>query len=193
MGGSYTRGNVTPAAEFNIFVDPEAAAVVFEAGWPLTMVGLDVTQRALAGEQVLQRIARLGNTGLGRGRGSAALLRGAPIPGERQPGATCPRPLRRGEGGQTGAARTASSSGRNPARGAADDGHDGHRVPPLTGPTRQRVRSHRAGRGRFLGPVHRSGRTAVETPSPQGGGGSVTSRPASAGGCRPRLAGRLYG
>jgi purine nucleosidase len=60
MGGSYTRGNVTPAAEFNIFVDPEAAAVVFEAGWPLTMVGLDVTQRALAGEQVLQRIARLG-------------------------------------------------------------------------------------------------------------------------------------
>jgi purine nucleosidase len=60
MGGSYTRGNVTPAAEFNIFVDPEAAAVVFEAGWPLTMVGLDVTERALAGEQVLQRIASLG-------------------------------------------------------------------------------------------------------------------------------------
>jgi purine nucleosidase len=60
MGGSFTRGNVTPAAEFNVFVDPEAAAVVFGAGWPLTMVGLDVTERALAGEQVLERLGSLG-------------------------------------------------------------------------------------------------------------------------------------
>ncbi len=59
MGGSFTRGNVTPAAEFNIFVDPEAAAIVFAAGWPLTMVGLDVTERALAGEEQLERIATL--------------------------------------------------------------------------------------------------------------------------------------
>jgi purine nucleosidase len=43
MGGSAGRGNVTPAAEFNIAVDPEAAAVVFRAGWTVTMVGLDVT------------------------------------------------------------------------------------------------------------------------------------------------------
>jgi purine nucleosidase len=48
MGGAYTRGNSTPAAEFNVFVDPEAAAIVFEAGWPLTMVGLDLTHQALA-------------------------------------------------------------------------------------------------------------------------------------------------
>jgi purine nucleosidase len=59
MGGSFTRGNVTPAAEFNVFVDPEAAAVVFGAGWPLTMVGLDVTERALAGEEQLEWIATL--------------------------------------------------------------------------------------------------------------------------------------
>src|ERR1700736_3368753 len=60
MGGAYTRGNTTPAAEFNIYVDPEAAAIVFNAGWPLTMVGLDLTHQALATPAVLQRIAALG-------------------------------------------------------------------------------------------------------------------------------------
>jgi purine nucleosidase len=60
MGGSFTRGNVTPAAEFNVFVDPEAAAIVFAAGWPLTMVGLDVTEQALAGEHEVERIGSLG-------------------------------------------------------------------------------------------------------------------------------------
>jgi len=63
MGGSYTRGNVTPAAEFNVYVDPEAAAAVFTAGWPLTMIGLDVTHMANATAEVLARIAALG-TGL---------------------------------------------------------------------------------------------------------------------------------
>jgi inosine-uridine nucleoside N-ribohydrolase len=46
MGGSLGRGNVTPYAEFNIYVDPEAAAQVF-AACPLTMVGLDVTERTI--------------------------------------------------------------------------------------------------------------------------------------------------
>lgn len=60
MGGSASRGNVTPAAEFNIAADPEAAAVVFAAGWTVTMVGLDVTLQALAGRPVLARIGQLG-------------------------------------------------------------------------------------------------------------------------------------
>src|SRR5438094_5745993 len=60
MGGAYTRGNTTPAAEFNIYVDPEAAAIVFTAGWPLTMVGLDLTHQALATRAVVERIAALG-------------------------------------------------------------------------------------------------------------------------------------
>jgi len=59
MGGAYTRGNVTPAAEFNIYVDPEAAAMVFEAGWPLTMIGLEVTHMALADANVISRIEAL--------------------------------------------------------------------------------------------------------------------------------------
>jgi len=56
MGGAYTRGNATPAAEFNIAVDPEAAAIVFRAGWPL-----DLTHQALATPAVLERIAALGS------------------------------------------------------------------------------------------------------------------------------------
>jgi purine nucleosidase len=60
MGGSTTRGNVTPAAEFNIAADPEAAAAVFSAGWTVTMVGLDVTLRAIATTSVLERLSGLG-------------------------------------------------------------------------------------------------------------------------------------
>ena len=48
MGGSLTWGNVTPAAEFNIWCDPEAAHVVFESGVPITMVGLNVTMQSIA-------------------------------------------------------------------------------------------------------------------------------------------------
>jgi purine nucleosidase len=59
MGGAYTRGNRTPAAEFNIFADPEAAAAVFSAGWPLTMIGLDLTHQAIATSQVIDRIRAL--------------------------------------------------------------------------------------------------------------------------------------
>jgi purine nucleosidase len=60
MGGSAGRGNVTPAAEFNIATDPEAAAIVFRAGWTVTMVGLDVTLQALATPAVRDRMRLFG-------------------------------------------------------------------------------------------------------------------------------------
>jgi inosine-uridine nucleoside N-ribohydrolase len=59
MGGSTGRGNTTPAAEFNIFVDPEAAAIVFESGLPVTMIGLNLTHQARATREVLERVQAL--------------------------------------------------------------------------------------------------------------------------------------
>jgi purine nucleosidase len=65
MGGSSGRGNVTPAAEYNIWADPEAAAAVFRAGWTVIMLGLDVTMRTGATEAVLRRMSGLGTLGTG--------------------------------------------------------------------------------------------------------------------------------
>lgn len=75
MGGSYTRGNVTPAAEFNVYVDPEAASAVFAAGWPLTMIGLDVTHMANATAEVLARVGALGTEVSGAVVGMLAFYR----------------------------------------------------------------------------------------------------------------------
>jgi len=58
MGGAISGGNVTAAAEANIHNDPEAARAVFEAGWPLTMVGLNVTEKTLFTRADLNRLAR---------------------------------------------------------------------------------------------------------------------------------------
>jgi len=55
-----SHGNTTPAAEFNIYVDPHAARAVFEAGVKLTMLGLDVTHQALVTEPRLAAIEALG-------------------------------------------------------------------------------------------------------------------------------------
>jgi inosine-uridine nucleoside N-ribohydrolase len=63
MGGAIGEGNVTPAAEFNIWADPEAAARVFESDLDLTMVGLDVTYRALMGPDHARRLAGAGRAG----------------------------------------------------------------------------------------------------------------------------------
>ena len=61
MGGAVGLGNVTPAAEFNIYADPHAAHVIFEAGVPLTMVGLDVTRQAIATPARIEAIRSLGS------------------------------------------------------------------------------------------------------------------------------------
>ncbi len=63
MGGATAEGNVTPAAEFNIWVDPEAAARVFASGLDVTMVGLDVTHRALMTPAHAETLAAAGRVG----------------------------------------------------------------------------------------------------------------------------------
>jgi inosine-uridine nucleoside N-ribohydrolase len=63
MGGAIAEGNVTPAAEFNIWADPEAAARVFSSGLDVTMVGLDVTHRALVTGAHADRLRAGGRVG----------------------------------------------------------------------------------------------------------------------------------
>jgi purine nucleosidase len=63
MGGSAGRGNTTPAAEYNMWADPEAAAVAFRAGWTVVMLGLDVTLQIGASPAVLERMRELGPLG----------------------------------------------------------------------------------------------------------------------------------
>lgn len=56
MGGSISGGNVNAAAEANIYNDPEAAQIVFQAGWPVTMVGLDVGDKTLLSQKYLDQL-----------------------------------------------------------------------------------------------------------------------------------------
>src|SRR6266568_4373152 len=58
MGGSINGGNVNAAAEANIYNDPEAAQIVFQAGWPLTMVGLDVGDKTLLSQKYLDQLGQ---------------------------------------------------------------------------------------------------------------------------------------
>jgi len=63
MGGAIAEGNVTPAAEFNIWADPEAAARVFASGLDVTMVGLDVTHQALVTAAHAEQLRGAGRVG----------------------------------------------------------------------------------------------------------------------------------
>jgi len=66
MGGAYFEvGNITPAAEFNIYVDPEAADIVFKSGVPLVVLPLDVTHKALTSRAWVEEMRGLG-TPVGR-------------------------------------------------------------------------------------------------------------------------------
>jgi purine nucleosidase/pyrimidine-specific ribonucleoside hydrolase len=60
MGGSASRGNRTPYAEFNIWMDPEAADIVMKCGIPLTMCGLDVTHQALVTKPIFAKLEAMG-------------------------------------------------------------------------------------------------------------------------------------
>lgn len=63
MGGALTEGgNITPKAEFNIYVDPHAAKIVFESGAPLVVFGLDVTHQVLSSNERMKRLKAIGNT-----------------------------------------------------------------------------------------------------------------------------------
>ncbi len=171
MGGSASRGNVTPAAEFNIAADPEAAAIVFRAGWTVTMVGLDVTLQARATAAVQDRMRPLGpladqlllpalgryatdadplaadTPGRGTGRGTG---RG---PGFAPARPTRPRRARRDRGGPRGRPRPARPGAR-PGRGGdgrpLDRGHDRHRLPRHPRRT-EHAGGHRHRRGWLLG------------------------------------------
>jgi inosine-uridine nucleoside N-ribohydrolase len=63
MGGAIAEGNMTPAAEFNVWADPEAASIVLASGVDVTMVGLDVTHRAVTTAAVEERLRAAGAIG----------------------------------------------------------------------------------------------------------------------------------
>lgn len=60
MGGAYTNGNVTPAAEFNIIADADAAYVCFTCGRPIRMMGLDITRKVLCTPDIVERMRQVG-------------------------------------------------------------------------------------------------------------------------------------
>ena len=64
MGGAIAEGNMTPAAEFNVWADPEAAQIVFDSALDVTMIGLDVTHKAVTGLDVQRRLREAGSIGV---------------------------------------------------------------------------------------------------------------------------------
>ncbi|WP_157048802.1 ribonucleoside hydrolase RihC [Fructilactobacillus fructivorans] len=63
MGGALGRGNMTSAAEFNVFTDPDAAKIMYQSGVPIVMIGLDVTKRALLTNETLEEIQNMNRAG----------------------------------------------------------------------------------------------------------------------------------
>lgn len=63
MGGTLSRGNMTSVAEFNVFTDPDAAQIMYDAGIPIVTVGLDVTEKALVTPDDVKKIASINRVG----------------------------------------------------------------------------------------------------------------------------------
>ncbi len=172
MGGSSGRGNVTPAAEFNIAADPEAAAIVFRAGWTVTMVGLDVTLQARATPAVRDRMRPLGLLasqlllpGLEKYASDEDPLSARPREhGHRaRPGRGRPGRARRVRGGLRRRPRAAglpAGPGGGRDHGLLDLGHDGDGLPRSCGQA-ERSRGHGHRRPGILGQrarrLHRRG------------------------------------
>ena len=159
MGGSAGRGNVTPAAEYNIWADPEAAAAVFRAGWTVTMLGLDVTLRTGATEAVLRRMSELGRLGTGLLLPALEQYHSVSEPA----GPARARRLRGGVGGGARPVRPGPGAGSGGGGRAVHGGHDRDRL-RLPGRGRQRERAgrdaHRRGQvlGRHAGHLREGGR-----------------------------------
>lgn len=77
MGGAVALSNITPAAEFNVYTDPEAAHIVFTSGIPLTMIGLDVTHQAVLSLETINALARSNGRVSGRVGGLLQFYAGA--------------------------------------------------------------------------------------------------------------------
>lgn len=120
MGGGIHHGNWTPAAEFNILVDPEAADLVFRSGIPIIMAGLDVTEQALVFPEDFERIRALGQPRRDGGRRMARLLLRLP-----------PRQgLSRRAGARRGGSRRPDRARDSHDRGAVRRGGDAGRLLP---------------------------------------------------------------
>src|SRR5699024_8381149 len=63
MGGALGKGNMTSAAEFNVFTDPDAAAIMYKSGVPIVMVGLDITMKALLTHESIEELPKISETG----------------------------------------------------------------------------------------------------------------------------------
>lgn len=72
MGGSLSGGNITPAAEFNSYVDPEAAQIVYRSGARITMIGLDVTRKVVLSDPMVQMLESAANPA---GRAAGRIMR----------------------------------------------------------------------------------------------------------------------
>ncbi len=139
MGGSVGEGNRTPAAEFNIWADPEAARRVFESGIDVTMIGLDVTHKALLTEADADTLRGSGRVGKGRRR-APRLLRPLPpreLPRPRRLAA--PRPGRRRPPHRPGPRRDEARLHRGRLRlGAGERPHERRLARPSRRPRTER-------------------------------------------------------